>query len=396
MAEQYRKADGFNEEPVSLAKPLPVSLVQASLLATVSAAAASAAGTGYVPADTITLAGGDYSQAAVLTVTHTKVITAAVVAGGTGGTPGAVTITGTTGTGTKFQATGTITAGGILSGALTVTVAGDYTVNPTSIAAEPVTGGSLTGTTVILTMGVLTVSVTTAGVYREVPATATQGSTSGSGSAATFTLTTAAASGSAVTIGAGTALIGKVGIDQTTPGTTNGFNLLQSYRTSYQAVIAGYAAYATPTDIFCISGSASKTVLVTGLYITVQSTTATLATYTLLRRSTLNTGGTPTTYTPAMMDTTDPAATAVVTTYASAPTTGTLAGTLEIVGTATAVLTAAPAISNFFTQISSANTFTLYKPVMLRGVNEALCINFAGVALPLNFVATFHIVWEEV
>src|SRR6185295_9915476 len=49
---------------------------------------------------------------------------AIIVAGGTGGTPGAVTVTGTTGTGTKFQATGTISAGGVLVGALTITVRG--------------------------------------------------------------------------------------------------------------------------------------------------------------------------------------------------------------------------------------------------------------------------------
>ncbi|TAL08057.1 MAG: hypothetical protein EPO02_13780 [Nitrospirae bacterium] len=197
MAINYRLADGINEQPVSQATPLPVFLNPVEATSGVSSAVPSAAGTGYVPADTITIAGGDYTTPAVLTVTDTKVITATVVAGGTGGTPGAVTITGTTGTGTKFQATGTITAGGILSGALTVSVAGDYTVNPTDITAEPVTGGSLSGCTVALTMGVLTVSVTTAGNYTTLPTSpASQLSTSGSGTGATFTLTTASFTGS--------------------------------------------------------------------------------------------------------------------------------------------------------------------------------------------------------
>ena len=91
-----------------------------------------------------------------------QVLSAAVAAGGTGGTPGAVTLTGTTGTGTKVQATGTINGSGVLTGALTVTVVGAYTVAPTNVAAEPVTGGGLTGATVSL---VMVPTVTVAGSY---------------------------------------------------------------------------------------------------------------------------------------------------------------------------------------------------------------------------------------
>lgn len=148
-------------------------------------AAVNAAGTGYAPADTIVPAGGTFTGSPLITVTHTKAITATVVAGGTGGTPGAVTITGTTGTGTKFQATGTINGGGVLTGALVVTVAGDYTVNPTNIAVEPITGGALTGCTVLLTMGCLTVTAA-GGAYTANGAALTQTSASGTGTGATF------------------------------------------------------------------------------------------------------------------------------------------------------------------------------------------------------------------
>jgi hypothetical protein len=185
----YLAPDRANHTPVSQAQPLPVTLAPFSAVYAPASATVVAAGTGFVPADTILVRGSDTVRDTTLTVTHTKAITAAVVAGGTGGTPGAVTITGTTGTGTKFQATGTITAGGILSGALTVTVAGDYTVNPSSIAVEPVTGGSLTGCTVILTMGVLTATVTTPGVLSASSSSVSEVSSSGSGTGATFTLT---------------------------------------------------------------------------------------------------------------------------------------------------------------------------------------------------------------
>lgn len=118
-------------------------------------------------------------------ITHTKVLSAVVTTGGTGGTPGAVTITGTTGTGTKFQATGTISAGGILTGALVVSVAGDYTVNPTNLNAEPVTGGGLSGTTIAIGVGALTVTVLVPDVF--VANTTAITPTGGSGAGLTLT-----------------------------------------------------------------------------------------------------------------------------------------------------------------------------------------------------------------
>ena len=43
------------------------------------------------------------------------------------------------------------------------------TVNPTSLAAEPVTGNSCSGVTLAVTMGALKASVTTPGSYTAVP-----------------------------------------------------------------------------------------------------------------------------------------------------------------------------------------------------------------------------------
>jgi len=118
------------------------------------------AGTGYTSPTVSITGGGGVGATGTL---NTKAITATVVAGGTGGTPGAVTITGTTGTGTKFQATGTINGSGILTGALVVTVAGDYSVPITNIAIEPVTGGGLTGCTVSVSLGLQSFAITANG-----------------------------------------------------------------------------------------------------------------------------------------------------------------------------------------------------------------------------------------
>lgn len=88
-----------------------------------------------------------------------SVLSATVNAGGSGGTNGQVTITGTSGVGTKFQARGVI-SGGALTGPLTIVNVGSYTTDPTSLTAEPVTGGSLSGATVGLTMSGDTANLT--------------------------------------------------------------------------------------------------------------------------------------------------------------------------------------------------------------------------------------------
>lgn len=147
------------------------------------------AGTGYVPTNTINLSGGTTTTTPVLTVSTTKVVgTPTVAAAGAGGTPGTATVTGTTGTGTKFQATVTIDGGGTLASVDALIVAGSYTVNPTSLTNEPVTGGGLVGAQLAITMGVNTFAITNAGVFTANPAggALTQASSSGAGTGATF------------------------------------------------------------------------------------------------------------------------------------------------------------------------------------------------------------------
>lgn len=117
------------------------------------------AGTGYTnPTITITAGGG---SGATGTVT-TKVVSATVAAGGSGGTPGTQTVTGTTGTGTPFQASVTVSGGGAITAVLSITVPGNYTVPPT-IAGCPVTGASLSGATLNLSLGLLAFTITAAG-----------------------------------------------------------------------------------------------------------------------------------------------------------------------------------------------------------------------------------------
>ena len=157
----------------------------------------------YAPADTIHLTGGTQSTPAVLTVVTTQVSGATIAASGTvfpATWSGATTaiVQGTTGTGIKFQASCQMDVTGLLS-VNSVTLTGDYTVNPTAPANEPVTlisysgggapvGVTLTGAQLDITLGVLGFAISNAGVFTANPAggTFTQASTSGSGTGATF------------------------------------------------------------------------------------------------------------------------------------------------------------------------------------------------------------------
>lgn len=154
-----------------------------------AALSVNAPGTGYVPGDEITLAGGTSSVAAELSVATTKVVSATVAAGGAGGANGTQTVTGTTGAGQKFTASVTV-AGGAITAVLGITFGGAYTQNPASLIAEPVTGAGLVGAELDVVMGVNTVAIVNRGSYTVNSATFTQGSTTGAGAGATFNAAT--------------------------------------------------------------------------------------------------------------------------------------------------------------------------------------------------------------
>jgi hypothetical protein len=154
---------------------------------TATVATSQSGGGSYAPSDLIVLAETTASIQPILTVATTKVVSATVFAGGSGGTDGTQTVTGTTGTGAKFQASVTV-SGGAITAVLSITVAGNYTANPSS--NDPVTGASLTGAQLSVVTGVLTATTTTAGSITALAATpVAQGSTSGTGTGATFTMT---------------------------------------------------------------------------------------------------------------------------------------------------------------------------------------------------------------
>ena len=149
-------------------------------------ATTSAAGSGYAPGHTITLAGGTSTQAVVLTVQSAGVVGAAVSAKGAGYAVGDIlTLSGgTAGVVTRLKVL-TITGGQVDT--VAVERAGSYSVLPTGAVAA--IGGTGTGATFNLSWGVDGVAVTTAGAYSALPANpVAQSASSGPGSGAAFVL----------------------------------------------------------------------------------------------------------------------------------------------------------------------------------------------------------------
>jgi len=191
----------------------------------VNASTIIAAGTGIEAGITTLELSTGTGDPATYIVGHAKVVSVEVDDAGTGGAPGAATITGTTGTGTKFECAVTIGAGGDITAVGSITVAGDYTVNPTDILSEPVTGGGLVGAKVTLEMGALSITVTDRGDYTVNP-TLVAGATTGGNDDVTIT----------VTMGAKTVSVSQAGEYSTPPsnpvsttGGNNGATLTASF-----------------------------------------------------------------------------------------------------------------------------------------------------------------------
>jgi hypothetical protein len=169
---------------------------------------------------------------------------------------------------------------------------------------------------------------------------------------------------------------------------------------TYSAPFSGYAAYATPTDLFSILGSATKTIAIINFAICIQSTAAALQTLDIIRRSTASTGGTETVLTPTLYDTDQDAATAVAKTWTTAPgALGASAGIVKTVLGSSSTLTTGPTVIGInYTNHNAPSPLSaddLRRPIILRGVAESLNFNYRGAALTAGFLASGFVEWIE-
>lgn len=128
-------------------------------------------------------------------------------------------------------------------------------------------------------------------------------------------------------------------------------------------------------DLLCVTGSASKVVRVRMLSVSAISSADAVIDVSVVVRSSLDTGGTPTVLANVPSDSTNAAATAVVTTYGTAPVVGTLVGAIRAqklgVGKTTggSTLPAQFGFGNWYDQ-----------SVVLRGATQAVCLTTTALA----------------
>lgn len=169
---------------------------------------------------------------------------------------------------------------------------------------------------------------------------------------------------------------------------------------TYVYTASGYVAYATPTDMVGICGSATKTIRVVNIWLAMQSTAAALQTIHFVKRSTADTGGTDGAPTAIAIDSANAAPTATLHSYTAAPTPGASVGDVRLQAASSANLTAAPGSVGFFTPINVENvnpsTTNLDQTgVTLRGTAECLYLNYAGAALTSGFTSTWGVLFTE-
>lgn len=149
-------------------------------------------------------------------------------------------------------------------------------------------------------------------------------------------------------------------------------------KATYSAGITGLVSAASATDLFTVTGSATKTVRITRLEISGEATTAAPVQIVLLKRSTANTLGTSSAPTLAPHDSANVAATATVLAYTANPTTGTLVANLKT----EYVYLSAPGTSTGGPEKIFFNFGDRPEQCpVLRGINEVYAVNLNGVTI---------------
>ena len=164
---------------------------------------------------------------------------------------------------------------------------------------------------------------------------------------------------------------------------------------TYSASVNALTIALLATDIFTITGSATKTVKIRSIHISGVQTSASYQDILILKRSTANTAGTSVTQTNIPYDSTDAAATAVVRSYTANPTLGTLVG--RMANKKFYMPIAIPGNNGQFgpdnyVEFNYGGNFD--KEVVLRGTSEVLAVNFNGVTAAGSNM-NINIIWTE-
>jgi len=160
------------------------------------------------------------------------------------------------------------------------------------------------------------------------------------------------------------------------------------FRPTFRYTAIDITPVATATDVLVLTGSATKTIRVTKVAIMGAATVSSIYDVYMYKRSAVNTGGTLTNPAATTADSTDSAATGVLSLYTANP---------SALG-AGSVMEAAKVYLGTAALTSPTTTFTWGirgdKAPILRA-NESLAFNFAGAAVPAGASLYLSIEWTE-
>lgn len=161
------------------------------------------------------------------------------------------------------------------------------------------------------------------------------------------------------------------------------------FYSTYGAAIIGLVPAAATTDFFTITGSATKTIVVTKIRIGATTTLGSAKDILLVKRSTANSAGTSTTPTVVPYDSVNVAGTATIRAYTANPTLGTLIGTIQ----AMKFQISAAGTANQDLELLVGNSFA--QGITLRGTAQVLALNGNAVAFGGGASLDVFIEWIE-
>jgi hypothetical protein len=146
---------------------------------------------------------------------------------------------------------------------------------------------------------------------------------------------------------------------------------------------------ATPTDVFILNGSATKTIKIKRVTVSGLATTAGSMNVSLVKRTVVNTAGTSTAPSIAQFDSLDASATAVPKLYTANPS---ALGAGVSLSSQTLNFGVAGAAGTVIFDFANRNDKAIY----LHGVAEGLAINLNGGAVPSGGTFGYTIEFEEI
>lgn len=162
-----------------------------------------------------------------------------------------------------------------------------------------------------------------------------------------------------------------------------------SVKATYGTSIVNLATAASATDVFTLTGSASKTIKIIEIGLSGSTAAANNLSISLIKRSAANTAGTSTTPTVVPFDSTNAAATGVVRAYTANPSAlGAAVGTIK----SYKILIDSTTINS--TCLITQDGATPSQPIVLRGTSELLAINFNATTV-ITPVFCLYITWTE-